>query len=139
MSLTPKQKEFCKCIVSGMSGKDSYLTAYNSTGSDQNAYNESSKLLAREDIQDYINILTKPLAEAIAATSISEREKVKTILWDRLQKAIEREDDTTIIKITDQINKMNAEYINVNRNIDEKQVDINNLDLDTLKKLSDAL
>ena len=139
MSLSPKQERFCQCIVSGMSGKDSYMTAYDSSGSAQNAYNEASKLLQREDIQERLQELRKPLETACQTKALSERERIKGILWDRLQRAIDRDDDTTIVKLTDQINRMNAEYINVNRNIEEKKTDINSLDIDTLKKLSGTL
>lgn len=137
--LTFKQEQFCRNIVNGMSKQEAYKAAYNSNGKPSTESVEANKLLLREDIQKYIKTLKKPIEKAIQTTAFNEREKVKSILWDRLQKAIDREDDQTIIKITDQINRMNSEYINVNRNIDENKVDINNLDIDTLKKLSNGL
>lgn len=136
--LTPKQEKFCQCIVSGMTGKDAYFTAYDSSGSDQNAYNEASKLLLREDIQNRIKSLIKPIEDALQVKQLSEREQIKQILQDRLKKAIEREDDNIILKITDQINRMNAEYINVNRNIEDKATEIDLLDAETLKRLAEA-
>ena len=137
MALTEKQEKFCRNIVSGLNGKESYVSAYNTQGSDQNAYNEASKLLAREDIQERIKALRKPLEVAAVTQALSERDRVKAMLWSFI------DNDTlspeTRMKASDQLNKLNAEYINVNRNIDEKRVDINNLDLDTLKKLSEGL
>ena len=40
------------------------------------------------------------------------------------------------MKASDQLNKMNAEYINVNRNIDTTDSSIDALDVETLKKLA---
>ena len=60
------------------------------------------------------------------------------ILWDRLKKAIDREDDATIVKITDQINRMNAEYINQTKVIEDKQSNIDSLDTETLQRLADG-
>ena len=136
MMLTPKQEKFCQCIVSGMTGKDSYITAYDTKCSDQVAYNESSKLLLREDIQARLEVMRKPLVKAVQATALTEREKIKSILWERLQKAIDREDDAVIVKITDQINRMNSEYANVNINLDDKTPDIKNIDTTLLEKLA---
>ena len=119
-----------------MTNKDAYITAYDSKGSDQNAWNESGKLMARDDIQERIKTLRKPLEIAAQTKAITEREKVKAILWDRLQKAIERDDDTTIVRITDQINRMNSEYTQVNVNVEDKAADIKNLDTTLLEKLA---
>lgn len=136
MSLTPKQEKFCQCIVSGMSAKDSYLTAYDTKGNEKTVNREAQKLLMRNDITERITELRRPLINHAQNTCISEREKVKAILWDRLEKAIEREDDTAIVKYTDQINRMNAEYININRNIEDKTATITELDTTTLERLA---
>ena len=135
MSLSPKQEKFCQCIVSGMSGKDSYLTAYN-CNSDRVAYNESNVLLKRDDITERIKELSKPVINHAQNTAISEREKKRSILWDFINN--KEKDDNIRLKAMDLLNKMDSEYININRNIEEK-TDLNNLDIDTLKKLSDGL
>lgn len=139
VKLTPKQEKFCQCIVSGMSAKDSYIEAYDTNASDKVIYNESSKILAREDVTKRLEELRKPLVNHAQSKAISERERVKAILWDRLDKAIEREDDQTIVRITDQINRMNSEYININRNIEDKAGDIKGLDTTTLERLASTL
>lgn len=134
MGLTEKQERFCRCIVSGKTGKDSYIEAYDSKGSEQNAYNEASKLLAREDIQARLSVLRKPLEEHARATAISERERKKAVLWD----IIERGDDNAKCRALDILNKMDAEYININKNIEETPK-LDNLDMDTLLKLSNGV
>ena len=136
MSLTPKQEKFCQCITSGMSGKDSYKTAYNTNAKDSTINQEVVKLLAREDIQERISTLQKPIIKAAQTTAINEREKKRSILWDFINDT--EKDPNTRLKAMDLLNKMDSEYININRNIEEK-TDINNLDLETLKKLTDGL
>ena len=138
MALTQKQEKFCRNVVSGMSGKDAYIDAYETKGNADTVYTEVTRLFAREDIQEYMKSLRKPLEEAVQGQALSERERIKAILWERLQKAIDREDDATITKYTDQINRMNAEYININRNIDDKPTEIDHLDAETLRKLAEA-
>ena len=129
--LTAKQENFCKCIISGMSGKDAYITAYNSKGCDQNAYNESSKLLAREDIQERLKILRKPLEEQARTTVISEREKKRAWLWNMIENAT---NDSDKIRAMDLLNKMDSEYVNIQR-IEKEETPVNELDTDTLLKL----
>jgi phage terminase small subunit len=138
MALTEKQETFCRNIISGMSGKDSYISAYNSKGSEQNAYNEASKLLARDDIQERLKVLRKPLEMAAQTIAISEREKKKAIIWERIQACIANNDDTSVARYMDILNKMDAEYININRTITDNDTDIKELDTDKLIRLVDT-
>ena len=134
MSLTPKQEKFCQCIVSGMSGKDSYLTAYD-CNSDRIAYNESNVLLQRDDITERIKELRIPLQNHAVNTAINEREKKKALIWQRIEYCMSIDDDAAVARYMDILNKMDSEYINVNRNITDQNDDIKELDTDNLIKL----
>lgn len=133
--LTPKQEKFCRCIVSGMSAKDSYIEAYDTT-SDRIARNEGAALLKRDDITEKIRELSIPLQNHAQNTAISEREKKKKIIWERIEACITSGDDTSVARYMDILNKMDAEYININRNIEDKPADIISLDTETLQKLA---
>lgn len=135
MSLTPKQEKFCQCIVSGMSAKDSYREAYNTKGSDRTVYNEAGKLLAREDVGKRLEELRKPLENHARSIALTEREKKKKLIWERIEACISSEDDTSVARYMDILNKMDAEYININRNIEDKPASITNLDTSTLERL----
>lgn len=115
-----------------MSGKDSYIAAYDSSGSDQNAYNESSKLLAREDIQERLKVLRKPLEEHVRTTIISEREKKRAWLWNMIENA---QNDSDRIRAMDILNKMDSEYINIQR-IEKDETPISELDTNKLIELT---
>lgn len=132
MSLTPKQEKFCQCIVSGMSAKDSYRTAYNTKANDKTVYTESTKILAREDVTKRLEELRKPLENQARTTAISEREKKRSWLWNMIENESVSESDR--LRAMDLLNKMDAEYININRNIEEK-TDISKLDISALEKL----
>ena len=135
MGLTPKQEKFCQCIVSGMSAKDSYIESYDTNANDRVIYNESTKLLKRDDITERIKELRKPLENHAQNTFITEREKKKNIIWQRIEACIESGDDTSVARYMDILNKMDAEYININRNIEDKPAEIINLDTKTLESL----
>lgn len=133
--LTEKQERFCQNIIAGMTNKDAYITAYNSSGSDQNAWNESGKLLAREDIQERLKILRQPLEEHARTTALTEREKKKAIIWEGIEACRISGDHSGVARYMDILNKMDAEYININKTIEDKTADIKELDKSVLEKL----
>lgn len=134
--LTPKQEKFCQCIVSGMDGVTAYKSAYDTKASNKVCNNESRVLLKRDDITERITELRRPLINHAQNTAISEREEVKQLLKEFMRD--ESLPPETRMKASDQLNKMNAEYININRNIEDKSAEIDHLDAETLKRLAGA-
>lgn len=134
MALTSKQDKFCRCVASGMSYKDAYLEAYDCK-TDTTAYNESSKLALREDIQERIKALIKPLEQAAITNVLTEREKKKAIIWEEIEHARTQQDHAAIARYMDILNKMDSEYININRNIEDKPATITNLSTAALESL----
>lgn len=135
MALTPKQEKFCQCIVSGMSGKDSYLTAYNTKCSDQVAYNESSKLLLRDDIQKRILTIRKPLEQAAQIKALSARDKQIAAIEERIAICKEKEDEQSLIRYYDMLNKIYTLYKETEQE-QKQESTVNNLDTGILKRLS---
>lgn len=133
MSLTPKQEKFCQCIVSGMSGKDSYMTAYN-CNSDRVALNESNVLLKRDDITERIQEIRKPVLNHAINTAISETERIKRILWEEIENARTQQDHAAIARYTDQLNKLNNAYKD-NTIVENDNDNITNIDTSKLLKL----
>ena len=131
MALTEKMKAFCReYMVNGGNGTQAYLTAYDSKN-EQVAANEASILLKKEEIQAYLASMNKPLEDK----AISEREKKRAILWEFINNPSVSDGDR--LRAMDLLNKMDAEYININKNIDENKSDITHLDTEALKKLSE--
>ena len=132
LTLTPKQEKFCQCIVSGMSGKDSYLTAYD-CNSDRVALNESNVLLKRDDITERIQELRKPVLNHAQNTAISETERIKRILWEEIENARQQQDHAAIARYTDQLNKLNNAYKDTTTIDNDNTLD--NMDTSKLLKL----
>ena len=131
MALTEKMKSFCREYFSnGGNGTQAYLIAYDGNSA-KTASVESSYLLARDDIQDYLKALNRPSE----TKAINEREKKRQICWERIEYCTSIGDDAGAARWMDILNKMDSEYININRNIDAKDTEITNLDTDKLKKL----
>lgn len=130
--LTPKQEKFCRCIVSGMTAKDAYTTAYDTKASDQVLYNESSKLMLRDDIQARIKEIRKPLEDAVNTQILSEREKKRAWLWNMIENAT---NDSDRIRAMDILNKMDSEYINIQR-IEKDETPISDLDTQKLIEIT---
>ena len=129
MTLTEKMKSFCREYISnGFNGTAAYLTIYNSN-SPNSAKIESSKLLRRDDVTEYIKTLTKPTENRI----MNEREKKRNILWTFINDTTKSDGDR--LKALDLLNKMDAEYININKNIEESNAPITELDTTTLLRL----
>jgi phage terminase small subunit len=134
MALTEKMKSFCREYFSnGGNATQAYLFAYNSD-SEVAAANEGSLLLQRDDIQEYLCSLNKPLEEK----AISERERKRALLWERIDYCIKTNNDNAVARYMDILNKMDSEYININRNIEDNGTQLEGLTIDQLKKLSDA-
>lgn len=130
--LTEKQKSFCREYFSnGGNGTRAYLFAYDSQ-SEAAASIESSKLLKRDEIVEYLATLNKPME----TKAINEREKKRAICWERIEYCTSIGDDAGAARWMDILNKMDLEYININRNIEDKAADIKALDTSVLEKLA---
>lgn len=134
MELTPKQHKFCEYIVSGLSGKDSYLKAYDCK-SESAASVESTKLLKRDDITAKITELRKPIINLAQNNNINERKQQIEFIKERIQICKAKEDEQSIIRYTDMLNKIYNCY--KDNEIDEKpETTVNSLPTATLIKLS---
>ena len=114
-----------------MSGKDSYMTAYN-CNSDRVAYNESNVLLKRDDITERIQELLQPVKNHAINTAISERDKKRKWLWHMIENAT---NDSDRLRAMDILNKMDSEYINIQR-IETDETPIQELDTGKLIELT---
>lgn len=136
--LTPKQMAFCdEYLKNGGNGTQAYLTAYDSN-SQRAAAIESYKLLAREDIQEYLAKLRKPIEKAVKRKIINEREYKKKLIQERIDECVARGDDAAIARYLEIWNKMDGEYVNITKDISDQQCEITNLDTHTLLELANA-
>lgn len=136
--LTQKQMAFCEeYLKNGGNGRQAYLTAYDSD-SPNAAGIEACKLMAREDIQEYLKKLRKPIEKAVKRKIINERDYKKRVIQERLEACIERDDDAGAARWMEIWNKMDGEYVNINKDITDHETQIINLDTETLKALAQS-
>lgn len=129
--LTEKMKHFAREYYNnGGNATEAYLIAYDTT-SRTTAQRESSLLLKRADINEYIKALNIP--NEIKA--ISEREKKRSILWEEIENARTQQDHAAVARYMDILNKMDSEYINIQR-IEKDETPINDLDTGKLIQLA---
>jgi hypothetical protein len=120
-----------------MTGKDSYITAYESNCKPDTAYVEATRLLSREDIQARLTVLRKPLEEAAKTKALTARDEQIAFIRERIAICKQKDDEQSIIRYTDMLNKINALYKDTEE-AKQEQNTVVNLDMDTLKKLSGA-
>jgi phage terminase small subunit len=136
--LTPKQMAFCEeYLRNGGNGTEAYLAAYDGN-SRTTAKIEACRLLARDDIKAHMLKLRQPIEKAIKRKIINEREYKKKLIQERIDECVERGDDAAIARYLEIWNKMDGEYVNINKDITERETDIKNLDNETLMRLAMA-
>ena len=125
--LTEKMKTFAQeYFKNGGNGTEAYLVAYD-TYSRTTAQRESSLLLKRSDILEYIRALNIPNENK----AISEREKKREWLWNMIENAA---NDSDRLRAMDILNRMDSEYM-YTQTQENKNTEIQELNTDTLLKL----
>lgn len=136
--LTQKQMNFCQeYLKNGGNGTKAYLAAYDST-SPRSAGVEAYRLLEQENIQEYLAKLRKPIEKAVKRKIINEREYKKKLIQERIEECVERGDDAAIARYIEIWNKMDGEYVNINKDITDHDAEIKSLDTATLQLLAKA-
>lgn len=134
--LTEKQKAFCRGIVSGLTNIEAYKSAYN-CNSNTAANVESTKLLKRDDITEYIKELNKPIINLVQNSVISERKQQIDFIKSRIQECIKKDDEQSLIRWNEQLNKIYNLYKETETEEKHETV-ITKLDDNALKKLTSA-
>ena len=138
MALTPKMMNFCsEYLKNGGKATDAYIAAYQNNCSRASAQVEASRLLARDDIQDYIMKLRKPVEKAVKRKIMNDRKSKIELIQRRIDACEERDDDAGIARYLEIWNKMDGEYLNGGKADDESSA-IQEMDTATLLQLVKA-
>lgn len=104
--LTPKQEKFVQCIIEGMSQSDAYRSAYSAKNmTDKTVWESASRLMNDSKVSARIKELREQIDKK---TIMTAQERLE---W--LTSLIKSEEETTAdkLKASDQMNKMQGEYI----------------------------
>ena len=133
--LTHKQMKFCEeYIRNGGNATQAYLAAYD-TNNAKTARVAACRMLDQEEIKEQVERLRKPVEKASRRKIINEREYKKKLIQERIDECVARGDDAAIARYIEIWNKMDGEYININKDITDHDADIKNLDNATLMLL----
>ena len=135
MALTQKQELFCQAVASGCSYKDAYFQAYDTTCKDRTALTEGSRLALREDIQERIKALTRPIQEAAKIQGLNAREEQLQFITERIKVCQEKEDEQSLIRWMDMKNKLLQLYSEPEEKKDNDN-GLTNLNTDLLAKIA---
>lgn len=108
--------------------------AYDTKGKDSTVYAEAGKLALREDIQERIQALQKPLEKAAQIQGLNARDKQIQAIEDRIEVCIANNDETSLIRYYDMLNKIYNLYKDQEENKKEENT-LDNIDTNTLLKL----
>lgn len=134
MALTIKQDNFCNYMAMGKEQRESYMLAYD-CNSKSAASVESTKLLKRDDITARIAELRKPIINLEQNRIINERQKQIKEIEERIEICKAKEDETSLIRYYDMLNKIYALYKETEQETKPEST-VNNLDIGVLKRLS---
>lgn len=104
--LTGKQEEFAKRIAEGMNYSDAYRSAYDTKRMSDKTINEKASLLKDED---KIRARIKELRDMMAKPTIITAQKRKEWLTEVINDS--NMDINARLKASDQLNRMEGEYI----------------------------
>ncbi len=109
--LSEQQKEFCRLVAKGVSGRQAYAEAY---GCDmKSAAAAGSRLLKRVNIQGEINRLTaaaRELSRARDAQAIGDKAARMEMLWRMARGSEEAGNVNEAVNCVKELNKMDGAY-----------------------------
>ena len=87
--LTPKQLHFARCVAGGMTQADAYREAYDPSDSTTAAsiHTLASRLMGKVEIRSRVDVLIAARERAVAASAVSDRERVLGQLRDWMDSA----------------------------------------------------
>lgn len=107
MQLTPKQEQFAKAIaLDGMNYSDAYRSAYNTERMSDKTINEKASLLKDDD---KVRARIKELRKEIDTPRIMSAQKRKEWLTEVINDT--EVDINARLKASDQLNRMDGEYV----------------------------
>ena len=135
-TLTDKERIFALAVADGKSQYDAYCLAYdtkttNRATIDTNAY----KIAAKPAVKEYIATLRKQREEKTIYSDINDKNKRIALIWERIEVCKAKGDDASIARYTEQLAKLNGDYVNINKNIDTSKDILKDISTEDLKSL----
>ena len=139
-NLNDKQLIYGQLLMDGLTQHDAYKQAF-AVKSDNRASIDSaaSRLRKNEEFCRYMEDLQKSKIEKFKFTNFLNDEKKRELINERIDACRLRNDDTSIARYLDILNKMDGVYVNITKNIEEEKNEIMTLSNDELKQLINTI
>ena len=139
--LTAKEEKFCLAVAQGKTQRDAYIFAYEPKTKNISSLDAmASRVVLKPEVQTRIYELRNRNADISAYTDFLNINNRYALIFERIEACKERGDDAAIARYIDIINKMNGNYVNINKNIDaNEQDDIKALSTEQLYNILDKL
>lgn len=121
-----------------MDYKNAYLTAYNWNGGDNGAAMEGLKIANKPEVQEKIKALIKPMETKAQVEAINARKQQIDFILERIAICRSKDDEQSIIRYTDMLNKIYGVYKEDNTPEEQKN-NLASVDTNTLEKLINAV
>lgn len=95
----------------------------------------ASKEANKPEVKAYVNRLKEKIEDRFAIEQTKDEAFVRALIWRRLDYCEAHNDDSSIKAYADIINKMNGTYINITKDITERDTTLKDLSVDQLKQL----
>lgn len=135
--LSYKEQVFADAIISGKSNYDAFIEAYKPGDSVKRSSIDTMAYIVknRDHVQRYLKTINDRVENRKKAGLTMGIEDRKQIIYDRIIACVEKGDDAAVARYMDLLNKMEQSYVNINKNIDEKDTSISALSTAELKKI----
>lgn len=118
--LTDKENVFCLAVADGHTQFEAYQLAYDVKTDNRASIDAmASRLAAKPEVRQRIAELRKRQEDIAVYTDINDKERRIRLIWDRIAVCVERGDDASIARYTEQLAKLNGDYVNVTKDISD--------------------
>ncbi len=136
MALTEKQMAFARLLAVGKSQYEAYVSTYDTTSTNDTAIRaNASKEANKDEVKAYVNQLRAKYDDREAMERSKDDAYIRALLVRRLEACEAKQDDTALARYIDIANKMNGTYVNITKDVTEKENKLDNLSVDELKAL----
>lgn len=134
--LTDKERTFALAVADGKTQYEAYCIAYDTKSTNRNTIDSNASIVAKKPaVKAYIETLREQKEKAHKYIGINDKQRRIDLIWERIEVCKARGDDAAIARYTEQLAKLNGDYVNITKNIDDKPNVMNELSTDQLKEL----
>lgn len=136
--LTAKESAFCERIAAGDNVAVAYKTAYDTELDGQLLFSNGHNVYKRPQVQERLKEIEREKVEKTADSIIDERNKQIAFINSRIEHCKKKEDEQSIIRYTDMLNRIHGLYKGDNADLTQEN-SLNGVSADVLQKIAESI